>query len=78
MFKVLLLHERFVPAVIREDGVVQKVFHAVVDALRGISYPELREKIPVEVAYVRPVAEDDNTPLVVEVEKISPKGKPSI
>ncbi len=36
--------------------------------MSGIPYPDVREKIPVELSYASPVAVDENTPRVVEVE----------
>ena len=36
----LPLHVRFVPAVIRVDGVLKKLVHSVVEAVSGTEYPE--------------------------------------
>ena len=33
------------------------VFQSVVEAVSGMAYPEVRLKAPVELLYVRPVAE---------------------
>ncbi len=46
------------------------VAHSVVLAVVGILYPDVNENTPVPLVYVSPVAVEDNTLRVVEVEKV--------
>jgi len=45
---------------------VYAVLHSVVEAVRGIEYPPVREKTPVPLVYVRPVAVEEKRPRAVE------------
>ena len=66
LFRVLPLHERPVPAVMRVDGVLKKLFQLVEEAVNGMLYVPSSDRTPVDELYVRPVTVSLNSPRIYE------------